>query len=451
MVSNSAKSKLKTAYTAGWLYFMYLALLCVLLYLRDVVSISIPLLVFVGYFTVGYVAFDYDHALAITAMLPLLNHGVQTNYIVLIAIVVYILKYGKGLILSSPLIIISFLMFFELLHVIRKGDSTAEFLRFAVQYVYIGLILGERRIKRLLKNPIVIVKTYIFMAAYFMLDVLLVTLKYYNIKEMMSDTFRFGSLMDVLNGKPSLTDNQNMVALFAVLAITLIAVCLYHERKHLVLNVALIVYFIFFGLFTASRTFIICLLVFALLLLLYTMRKSLSKTILIMIACFVVVMILANTVFADLFSKLFSRFYVEDVTAGRGSLIREYNNFIFSHWKNVLFGIGLQNVVPVTGISHSPHNGIQEIMLCWGVIGIIAFVLLFFTIIKRYKHLKYKKGAFIYALPFIIYLLFIQTVQFVRVTAIFTTLVLLYAVFLCADSDMSANYVEDEEEHENTK
>ena len=222
MQSSCALQNNKSRHKSELIYFMYLGVLCLMFFLRDVFAVSIPLVMFMGYFGVGYLIFDYDHSLALTAMMPLLGHGIQTNYLVLIAILFYVLKSGWKIAVKAPLFIMIFLIIYELFHIMNGNDSIAEYLRYVIQYAYIGLILSESRINNLLKNPIIVIKTFIFMAFYFMLDVLFVTLNYFTLDEMLEDNFRFGSLTDLIGDKPSLGDNENMVAMFAFISISLI-------------------------------------------------------------------------------------------------------------------------------------------------------------------------------------------------------------------------------------
>ena len=159
--------------------------------------------------------------------MPLLGHGIQTNYLILVAIVIYFIRWGRGFSIRTRLLIVVFLMLYELLQVIFEDDSVSEYLRYLIQYFYIGMILSEARIQSLIKKPIIVLKTFIFVGAYFMLDVLLVTLQYFSISQMLRSNFRFGSLTELIGDKPSLGDNQNMVAMFAIVTIALIFVCMF--------------------------------------------------------------------------------------------------------------------------------------------------------------------------------------------------------------------------------
>lgn len=424
-----AITKIKKAFEKEWVFVLYLFVLCAMFLVRDVYSVSIPLILFIAYFAVGFFVFDYDHFLALTAIMPLLNHGVQTNYIIIVAIAVYLIRYGKGIAISMPLVVVALLMILELYHVGVSGDSLPEYLRYLVQYAFVGIILGEARIKQFIKKPIVVLKTFLFIAAYFMIDVLLVTLKYLPIEKIFLTEYRFGRLSALIGTTPSLGDNENTVAMFALVAIAITLVCLVYERRNYIVNIIALFFFSFFGLMTASKTFIICWTIMAILTLFYFGRKSKVKTTLIMLGGVVVIFVFLKIAFPDLIESVLARFSMADVTSGRAKLMELYNEFIASDVGRLLFGIGLQNVDSKTGMYNTPHNATQEVVLCWGILGFILVFALCCRIIKQYRTLD-RDGRFIYILPFLAFLLFIQTIQFIRMSAVFGLLELFYCVVL---------------------
>lgn len=411
-------------------YYFYLFVLCALFYVRDVHEVNVPLWVYLGFGFIGYSFFDYSQAVAFTAAMPLFNHGLQTNYIVIMAIVFYLIKYGAHMRINKIHGIVIFLMIFELLHSALEPFSLPEYFRYCVQYLYIALVIGESRIKDLLQRPTVVINTFIFIAAYFMLDVILVTLKYVSVEEMMREDFRFGFLGTYLSTKVGLYDNENMVALFAIVAIALLLVSAETSEKFRLLKVAFIVYFVYFGLMTGSKTFLLSIGIVILVYILYVLRRSIVKMLGVVTGIGLLLAIGANTVFKPLFDRVVERFLADDITTGRASLFQQYNEYIFSDRRHFLFGIGLQGVEEKTGIDKAPHNGFQEVLLCWGIIGLVAIVVLLVCMVlhaKKYPNTK----KFVNYIPLFIFLIFIQTIQFVRLSSIFGLLVVLYAAMLC--------------------
>lgn len=421
-------SKLKGS--LEFVYKLYIVVLCIMFIVRDVFVVSIPLVVFLAFFAFGYCVFDYDYSLALSAILPLLNHGIQTNFVIMIAIIFYLFKYGKNMKLTITHGLIVFLMIFELMHMVIEPFSVSEYIRYFVQYLYLALILGEARIGELLKKPVVVIKTFIFMAAFFMVDVGLVTLKYMDFSSIINSDFRFGTLEDFVVDKPTLFDNENMVALFAIIAINLLVVLMLKEKKSFVYRAILGLFFTFFGLLTSSKTFLILFLVSVVMYILYIARKSLGKAFMALILGGSIGFVLAQTLFSEAVARIFARFSMADISTGRTRLFTAYHEYISSSFSRSVFGIGLQDVVKKSGVFNSPHNGMQEVVLCWGYIGLVmvlAILILMLVDAKKYSNTKIQ---FCYYIPFLIYFIFIQTIQFVRLPAIFGLLIVLYIAMI---------------------
>ena len=421
MVSNNKKN---------YNFFFYLVGMCLLLLIRDVIEVNIPLLVFFCYFSAGYCFATFDQCLAISSVLPLLNHGVQTNYIIFVAIVMYVIRFRRSTRINYIHATAILLSLYELMHAFILPFDVAEYLRYVFFFIYIGLILGESRIQELMVDESIVLKTFIFMDAYFMFEVLLVTVKYMSYSTIISSGFRFGTLEDYVVGKPTLFDNENMVGLFALIAIGLLLIQLHRNKKHRILKIAMIVYFLFFGLMTTSKTFIICFAMMFAMFLLYMFRTSIIKATGIMLASVTALLIAANTIFASEVQRLMVRFQAADLSTGRNDLIKYYNKFIFSDWKRAVFGIGLQEVVEKSGAHNSPHNATQELILCWGIIGLLVILLLAFRIYRKTRKDLEIKPEIVYYLPAIMFLIFIQTIQFIRLTSIFGLVIVLYVAIL---------------------
>ena len=138
MVSNNRKN---------YNFFFYLLGICLLLLVRDVIEVNIPLLVFFCYFFAGYCFATFDQCLAISSVLPLLNHGVQTNYIIFAAIVMYVIRFRRSTRINYIHATAILLSLYELMHAFILPFDVAEYFRYVFFFIYIGLILGESRIQ----------------------------------------------------------------------------------------------------------------------------------------------------------------------------------------------------------------------------------------------------------------------------------------------------------------
>ena len=94
---------------------------------------------------------------------------------------------------------------------------------------------------------------------------------------------------------------------------------------------------------------------------------------------------------------------------GRTDLFKEYNDFMAQNPRYWLAGTGVVHYKEICNCSNSIHNGIQQIYVCHGIIGVLLFS---FVIVGFYK--KYHKAKLIQYLPFIAVFIFDQSIQFLH-------------------------------------
>ncbi len=138
-------------------------------------------------------------------------------------------------------------------------------------------------------------------------------------------------------------------------------------------------------------------------------------------AFFAVIAILAIAVAFLLNSVLFEPIYEvfemrltsEDISdgAGRTDMFSLYHNFFVGHPEYWLTGTGSVYYLKICAQPNSIHNMLQQIYICYGIIGIGTFFLYFTLLLKRSR--PYVSNLVQY-LPFVIYIIFVQTLQFVN-------------------------------------
>lgn len=170
----------------------------------------------------------------------------------------------------------------------------------------------------------------------------------------------------------------------------------------------LIVMLLIFGGMTASRTFLVCLLLMVFLMILGyqgDMRKKI-KFIFALLIFVAVAMVLFNWMFPTALEYYVGRFQEEDITTGRYGLLRVYHEYITTHNNVMFFGVGLNNyanrlVNDYNVASNIPHNSVQEIILAWGLPGFVMFILLMALIIVEAR--KYNRQLnLLNFIPFVI-------------------------------------------------
>ena len=135
-----------------------------------------------------------------------------------------------------------------------------------------------------------------------------------------------------------------------------------------------------------------CLVLMAFLMVFGNRENTRKKMKLIFALCVLVVVavILMSWLFPMAMEYFIGRFQVEDITTGRADLMRMYHEYITDHFNVMFFGVGLNDfsnrIVDVYSAAWNvPHNSIQEIILVWGIPGLLMMGLLLLVVLLKSK------------------------------------------------------------------
>lgn len=198
------------------------------------------------------------------------------------------------------------------------------------------------------------------------------------------------------------------------------------NKFELVLLISLLV----FGVLTMSRTFLLCLLIMAFLFMIAqkgVMKKLRFFGVILLITFTSLLMVM--WLFPGVITDFIERFQVNDITNGRSDIMGAYHEYITSNTDVMFFGVGLSDLAKkVTEVyvvySEVPHNNIQEILVAWGIPGLLLIgSLIAAMIIQSFKYCK-RKYIFNY-IPLIIILAKCMAGQ--MITSGYTMLALAFA------------------------
>lgn len=203
---------------------------------------------------------------------------------------------------------------------------------------------------------------------------------------------------------------------YAYYAISLLGILLLGKRR---LKLPVWLYAIFLilsllsGILSQSRTFIILALF---ILIIYLLQSNLKIKLITIIAAFALGLITVtyyNDFINSAFDGILMRFESSNFeTAGnRTILFKEYNDFLVQNPQYILSGTGAIYYKDVARCSNSIHNAIQQIYVCYGVIGCIIFLSTIILFIHKYKR---KSTTIIDYIPLLASVAFIQSIQFLN-------------------------------------
>ena len=116
----------------------------------------------------------------------------------------------------------------------------------------------------------------------------------------------------------------------------------------------------------------------------------------------------------QIFNAFTERFEDDSMVTGTGrtDILLDYMNFLMDNPLRLLFGTGSVFYKNVCNLDHSMHNGTQQILVSYGLIGFLPMLFVLFSPVFDY----FKKNKFKLAkiLPLITVVLFVQTIQFLN-------------------------------------
>ena len=368
--------------TGFWLLLM---LLLGLIAVRYAFQIDIPKFLFAIIVLCMALVGDKSEIIAVCICCIPLHESIDLFYSVVFAVGAYVIKYFRQLRIGVSIALILSMIAWELLHCLRSEFSPVAFLTSVIPLVVLAVMMYSDLSD--LDYPFVV---RAFSAATLGICLtLLVKVLYlsgFNILSAIAGLQRLG--VDTNEANQSVTIeggqvNPNTLGIISVLAVTGL-MQIRHKNQGRKTDIVIACVLMVFGALTASRTYLACLALMVVLLI-FAQEGSLNRKlrflgmILVLAAAALGLLYL---LFPELLTYYIGRFFVRDITTGRMELMELYHDFIVSRPWVLLFGIGLKDygatLVEVYRIAWVvPHNCIQEIIIAWGVPGLLFFAALF--------------------------------------------------------------------------
>ena len=431
----------------------FIILLCVVFYLmilgRDIFGFNIPSILYSLIWILVILISDEGFSTAFTVASVV---WFASTLSITIPIYFYLLMFflrRKAICKSSMIFCTIAILLIECLKFFQFPDQTAKSFINSAGVIILVAIICVFQIKKNTFNPVQILAFFLVSGFVLSLDILILTIKYKGtLSALISSSFRIGLTdFDDASAVSTMSINANGIGLLAIMSIVCVFFLLRNNLCNKTLGYPVLVYFFIIGMLTVSKTFFlfICIL-FAVMVMNLLKQKSYNpvKVILLIVFGSTIIYLFTKT---SLYNNIILRFVNSaskgDLTTGRTDVSLEYlSAFFSSNGLEQLFGFGLQNLNRRIGISHSPHNATIEILACFGISGLIIYMCFFITLLRGVIQYNYrfncKKVHIIDFIPFIIYLGYIQALQFARVTYIYG-LIIIVTMCMCL-SKKTSNY-----------
>lgn len=304
------------------------------------------------------------------------------------------------------------ILLFEIIH-LAGYSSGVDINRFIIYSLYISLffflLFDDKDDHNTAKKNI---RWYILGVVVSSFNILYHSIISFGFSDVALGNFRMGSSFEDYDAETQMITamNPNQLALYAMTAFALLLFVnnIFKNRftKLLILSFLIIV-----GILTGSRTWLI---ISAIILMLYFVLGDKKRKI--SFVFFVGLLLLFALKYGDfsdvVYGRYENRFQESSVgTAGyRMEIMKGYNNWLKENPERIIYGAGALYYNQVANIPYSTHNSTQQIIVCYGLIGILIFLFCIIVFHRRYPGRF--KVKFWYFIPVIACFLFSQSGQF---------------------------------------
>lgn len=375
-------------------FYRLLMVLMALIFFRYALQINIPRILSLAVITLIAVSGTRTEIIAMMMCLIPLHEVVDFYYSMTVVLAVYVLKYHRKIHINLSIILVMSMFFWELLHGFTSDIEPVSLLSAFIPMVLLSLLMSTD-VQEL---------DYAFVVHSMAVATISVCITMlgqvfawsdYNVVAAISNLRRLGIISQEVSksGISGGNIHPNSLGVICVLVTTGL-LQLWSAGQHSKWSLPMVVTMLLFGALTSSRTFVACLLMMVFLFF-CGLRGGIKKKIRFLVTVLLIaalVLILLNSFFPDLLQYYIKRFLVKDITTGRDDLMIQYHTFIIENNYVMLFGVGIQNygekLINIHRVaSNVPHNSIQEVIVAWGIPGLILLAILCMApIIHAYKY-----------------------------------------------------------------
>ncbi len=389
-----------------------LCFLCIslLILLRDVGGMSVPRVVFIGLATVCCLLVDKGGIYCMLAFLAPLSTGISATYIAAIALVILLLKQRRMYLHFAGLMSMLGVLVLELLSALRGRFDLVEYLRFVGMFAVTFLYMLDGSDEY---NHEGMVRAFILGYCVAMASIMGQMMSQYSLEAIFTMGVRLGDTRDLVgNGTEGMLVSYNPNGLGTLCLLTGLMCLAMYRKKSKLRYMAIFAVTVLLGVMTQSRTFV---LTFAAgmvgwLFLGGSGWRTAAKRLLICVAGLVGLLMVAVLVVPEYLAGIVLRFQVSDLGNGRGEIMAHYFEEILRSADRIIFGVGMQNYAEKLDYEMSAHNAIQEILVMWGVLGLIAVLILFIGVFRN-SRTRSPRSKWLQYLPALMYLVCLQAGQ----------------------------------------
>ena len=409
---------------------LLLGLLIGLIFVQYALGAEIPTTVFLAIAAAIAATCNKNEVIAFFICCIPLHEMLSLTSTLAICSAIYLIRIsGKFKLNLAAVCLVLMMMVWEFLHCVGAGFSIASFAYRFMPLIVLVLFMSTNASRI---DYGFVVRSFAITASctcLILLSILLIEAEF-DIRAAFASFQRLGMVLEESTAERVSLVNPNTLGIICVLASAgLIQLTIAGRGKRS--DLAIVMILLSFGVMTLSRTFLACL-ALAVVLLLLSAKGGIggkAKFTLLIVVLMLLSISLLYLLAPELLNSFLSRFQEKDLTTGRADTMVAYHNFIISRSNVAFFGIGLQDLHEKLLLRYAvapyvPHNGIQEIIIVWGIPGLLLVCVLLGLMVRCSRRFNKKQGL-INFIPLLIILLKIQAGQ--MITSPYTILALSFA------------------------
>ena len=369
------------------IFWCLLVTLLLLIMVRYAFQTDVPRIVFLFIIALTAILGDRNEIVALCICFIPMHESIDFYYALVICVAIYMFKYLKSVRFGYNLLIVLAVAIWELLHCLFTSFDIVQYLVYIIPFIILAVLMASDAEN--LDYPFIVrAFAYSVLGITLILFIRVLYFSDFNIVSALAGLQRMGSdyhsnIDDVTISGAQI--NPNSLGIIAVLASTGLMQLrsMKAGRKSDMFIMCIILVLSALG---TSRTYVACLAMMIILLIASEkggMRKKIQLFAILFGAVAVSVVAMA-ILFPETFEYFVGRFFEDDITTGRGDAMLLFHRFIMDNPKVLFFGLGLQDYSELIIYTYRvwnniPHNFIQEIIIAWGIPGILLFVAQFIS------------------------------------------------------------------------
>jgi len=384
--------------------------------MRDVFGTPVNSYLLVALSAIFFIINDVNLTIAAMVFLIPLYNGVQYVIIYSIGIAILTFKNVKDysfkpilLVCAVSILLIEIFTGFSIHITLDITEMFRSFIIFILTFVFLPSYKKDL-------DYTLILKAFVLGTLSMVIIIMWQYLRVYDVYDFLDLSIRIGDVERHFHLGTGLrvSNDPNMLGIITSTAICT-ALVLNYRQSASKLYLWFIPFFLLFGLFTQSRTFIFSVVILFVYYVFASFLKSSAKnakkavsSLFIAVVLLVGTFFLVNALLPQYIINLATRFEADDITNGRTLIFQSYNDFLRDNPRYIPFGAGLNYHKLISGLP-SVHNGFQQVLVSWGIAGCFIITIVMVTLYKAAS--LSSKFELMRLLPLIMYIFPMQSIQ----------------------------------------